>query len=110
MINLGEISFFLVKNSTDENGQLIAYASFVINNEFLVGGVKIIRDTMQPLGYRLGYPSKKSSAGNSRICFRPIGFEASSTLPEIIIKEFILQRTKLAEKAADFKKWLAALP
>ncbi|MCX5701692.1 MAG: hypothetical protein NTW64_01775 [Candidatus Omnitrophica bacterium] len=108
MFKINKIHFNLLKRKREEESgpQLVAYASFIIDDVLWVGSVGIIRDSKEPFGYKLKYPTRVASYGAIRKCFVPISFEAENILTETIIKEFILQYDKLRRRKENFAEWL----
>ena len=71
---ISEIQIIPIKSS---NG-LLAFASFVIDNKFYVGGVSI--HSRPDGGIRLVYPQKQLPNGKIINCFHPINKEAGQSL------------------------------
>lgn len=67
-------------------GGLIAFASFVVNNQFYVGSIALFAKTDG--GYRLLYPTKKFKNGRDINIFHPINKEAGDVILDVVIKEY----------------------
>jgi DNA-binding cell septation regulator SpoVG len=67
------------------NEGLVGFASFVYNNSFYFGSIGIY--TRPQGGYRLTYPTRKSTNGNFNI-FHPINREVAEEIERVIISKF----------------------
>ena len=77
-LNLSEIQIIPVKA---QDG-LVAFASFVLNNNLYLGSIGII--TRPKGGYRLLYPSKKVGARNINL-FHPINKDFAESIQKEVI-------------------------
>src|SRR3989338_6204713 len=64
---------------------LVGFASFVYNNSFYFGSIGIY--TRPQGGYRLTYPTRKSTNGNFNI-FHPINRKVAEEIEKVIISKF----------------------
>ena len=64
---------------------LVGFASIVFDNSFYLGGIGIY--TRPAGGYRITYPTRKSSSGNLNI-FHPINKSIAKHIEEAIIVKF----------------------
>ena len=67
------------------NEGLVGFASFVYNNSFYFGSIGIY--TRPQGGYRLTYPTRKSTNGNFNI-FHPINRKVAEEIEKVIISKF----------------------
>ena len=80
-INLSEIQITPIKPT----GGLLAFASFVLDNNLYLGSIAII--TRPEGGYRLLYPTKKVGSRNINV-FHPINKSFSDAVETAVIKKF----------------------
>lgn len=93
-ITLSEIQIIPVK---PHNG-LLAFCSFVLNDQFYVGDVAIYSCLNQE-GYRLVYPIKILPNGLKVSCFHPINRRSAQMVESPVIAEF----EKLIKKLTKMK-------
>jgi DNA-binding cell septation regulator SpoVG len=79
---------------------LLAFTSFVLNNQFYVGDVAIYSCLNRP-GYRLVYPSKVLPNGAKVQCFYPINQQAAQMVDDAVIGEFERLLKKTMEEEVD---------
>lgn len=79
--SISEIQIIPIK---PQNG-LVAFASFVLNNDLYLGSIGII--TRPEGGYRLLYPTKKVGIRNINI-FHPINRSFAETIEKEVIGKF----------------------
>ena len=84
-ILIAEIQIIPVK---PQNG-LVAFASFVLNNQFYVGNIAIYTSPSSRNGFRLLFSDKKSTSGKSIKLFHPITEEAGEKVTSEIVKEYV---------------------
>ena len=82
-IELSEIQIVPVK----PNNGLIAFASFVLNDQFYVGSVAVYT-LPDGCGYRLVYPAKTLANGKQVNLFHPITKDAGETIKKTIIRKY----------------------
>ena len=93
-LEIAEIEIIPVK---PHNG-LLAFCSFVLNNQFYIGDIAIYSRLNQE-GYRLVYPMKVLVNGAKVNCFHPISKEAGEAIEKTIIGVY----EKLMKKAGNTK-------
>jgi len=71
------------------NNGLVAFVSFVINNQFYMGNIALYTSPSSPDGYRLVYPVRALSNGAKLPLVHPINRETGFAVQEIIIEEYI---------------------
>ena len=81
---MGKVTEVQIVPVKPQNG-LVAFASFVYGNSFYLGSIGIY--TRPQGGYRLTYPTRKSSKGNFNI-FHPINREMAEEVEKVIISKF----------------------
>lgn len=84
MIEIFEIQIIPIK---PKNG-LMAFASFVINNQFYVGNIAIYQSPSTVDGYRLVYPDKILPNGKRINCIHPINRHVADVIHNAIIGEY----------------------
>lgn len=80
-MKVDEVNIIFIK---PQNG-LIGFASLIINDALYLGSIGI-HQKLNGNGYRLTYPTKKTSANNMDI-FHPITREAGRTIETAIFKK-----------------------
>lgn len=75
---------------------LIAFVSFVINNQFYIGNVALYTSPFSLDGFRLVYPIKVLPNGKEIHCVHPINKETGSVIQKRVVEEYL----KLIEKLA----------
>ena len=65
---------------------LVGFASIVFDNSFYLGGIGVY--TRPSGGFRLVYPTRKSSNGNSLNVFYPINKDLAKNIESIISEKF----------------------
>ena len=80
-----EISEIRVTPIKPKDDGLVGLASLVYENSLYLGSIGIF--TRRQGGYRLAYPTKKSSTGSLNI-FHPISKSVSKQIEEAIVKKF----------------------
>lgn len=70
-----------------ENG-MVAFASAVVNNQFFIGNIAIYTSPSTSHGFRLVFPNKKLSSGQSIDCFKPITRDAEEKLTKDIVDRY----------------------
>lgn len=81
---ISEIQILPVK----PNNGLIAFISFVINNQFYVGNVALYTSPSSADGYRLVYPIKMLPNGKEIHCVHPINRETGEQVKGIIVAKY----------------------
>ena len=71
-----------------QNG-LVAFVSFVVNNQFYLGNIAIYTSPSNQIGYRLVYPSKILPNGKSINCVYPINQETGNVIQKRIIGQYV---------------------
>lgn len=67
---------------------LMAFASFVINNQFYVGNIAIYQSGPAKEGFRLVYPDKILPNGKRINCIHPISREVARAVDRAVIDEY----------------------
>ncbi len=80
-MEITEVKIYLVKDS----GRLKAYATFVIDNSFIVRDVKIIEGDK---GLFVSMPSRRKQDGSFRDIVHPLNSDTRSIIEEKIIDEY----------------------
>ena len=80
-MEITEVKIYLVK----DNGRLKAYATFVIDNSFIVRDVKIIEGDK---GLFVSMPSRRKQDGSFRDIVHPLNSDTRSIIEEKIIDEY----------------------
>lgn len=80
---ISEIQIIPVK---PHNG-LVAFASFILNNQFYVGNVAIYT-SFNERGFRLVYPTKVLPNGKQINCFHPIKKEVGESIQNQVLVEY----------------------
>lgn len=80
-MEITEVKIYLVKDS----GRLKAYATFVIDNSFIVRDVKIIEGDK---GLFVSMPSRRKQDGSFRDIVHPLNSDTRSMIEENIIGEY----------------------
>ena len=82
-IKLTEIQIVPTK---PKNG-LVAFVSFVLNNQFFVGDIAIYTK-IEGVGFRLVYPAKTLFNGLKINCFKPITKGAGEAIEQAVMAHF----------------------
>lgn len=83
-LEISEINILVVK---PQNG-LVAFASFVVNNQLYIGNVAIHQSPATEGGYRLLFPDRVLSNGKRINCVHPITREAGEQIRKVVIQKF----------------------
>lgn len=83
-LEISEINILPVK---PQNG-LVAFASFIINNQIYVGNVAIHQSPIAEGGYRLLFPDRVLPNGKRINCVHPITREAGEQIRKAVIQKF----------------------
>ena len=91
-LEISEIQILPVK---PQNG-LVAFCSFILNNQFYVGNIAIYTSPSTYDDFRLVYPSKILPTGKQINCFHPINREAGNAVKKSIISQYekLMERLK----------------
>lgn len=85
------------------NGNFLGFCSFVIDDKFLVGAVKILKDATAGSGIRLIYPTKiNHEEGSYRLCFRPLDQDIKKAIDESVAEAF---RNDQRGGSTPFLRW-----
>ncbi len=68
---------------------LVAFSSCIINNQFYLGNIAIYTSPSSSKAYRLVFPNKKLTSGQTVDYFYPITKEAGELLSRSIINKYI---------------------
>ena len=93
-INLSEIQIVPTK---PKNG-LVAFVSFVLNNQFFVGDIAIYTK-IEGVGFRLVYPNKILFNGLRINCFKPITKGSGEAIEQAVLSQFenLIEKLKTRE-------------
>lgn len=83
-INVTEIQVVVIK----PHDGLVAFASFILNQQFYIGNIAIYTSPSSKEGFRLVFPNKKLASGQSVDCFHPISKEAEEAISSAVIKKY----------------------
>ena len=67
---------------------LVGFCSFVLNDAIYIGSVAIQTCLNNGLGYRLVYPTRKTSKGDLIPCVYPINRQTGETIERAVLKEY----------------------
>jgi DNA-binding cell septation regulator SpoVG len=67
---------------------IVGFCSFVLNDQIYIGSVAIHNCLKNDLGYRLVYPTRKTSKGDLLSCVYPINRETGDTIERAVIAKY----------------------
>ena len=70
------------------NNGLIAFVSFVVNNQLYIGNVALYTSPSSSDGFRLVYPIKVLPNGKEISCVHPISREAGGQFQKAVIQKY----------------------
>ena len=102
-MNRLEISELQIIPIKPKNG-LLAFCSFIINNQFYIGSVAIYARLNG--AYRLVYPSKSLPNGYKTSCVHPISKETGRIVEQAVVKSFkdLMKKLRESEDSYEFRE------
>ncbi len=84
-LDINEINILPVK---PQNG-LVAFASFVINNQIYIGNIAVYSSFTTEDGFRLVYPDKVLPNGKRISCVHPISRDAGESIKRAVVARYL---------------------
>lgn len=102
-MNKLEISEIQIVPLKPRNG-LVAFASFILNNQFFCGNIAIYTSLYSDYGFRLVYPTIKLKSGKSIDIFHPINKKAGNSVQKKVVEQYLKIVENLEKGGTDGSK------